>query len=381
MANKRDYYEVLGVSKTATDDEIKKAYRKLAKQHHPDANPNNKEEAERKFKEVNEAYETLSDKQKRTMYDQFGHDAANGFGGSGFGGYGNASGFGGFGGFNGMDMEFDVGDIFSSFFGGGFNGSARRKGPPRGSDIKVAVEITFEEAAFGTKKDITVSREEACSSCDGTGAQKGTQPTTCPNCGGTGQVRYTQNTILGQIMSTKTCNRCNGEGKIIEHPCSECKGKSTIRKQRTITVTIPQGIDNNQTISIRGQGNKGPKGGEKGDLYITVFVKPHSLFKRKGDNIYLDLKVPFTIMALGGEVDIETLTGTVKHKITEGTQTDTVVTLKNQGIKNIHGRGQGDLFVTLIVDVPNNLNSKQKELLRELNETLGIKNKKKGLFS
>lgn len=378
MANKRDYYEVLGVSKTANDDEIKKAYRKLAKQYHPDANPNNKQEAETKFKEVNEAYETLSDKQKRNMYDQFGHDAANGFNGGGFNGYGNASGFGGF---SGVDMDFDMGDIFSSFFGGGFNNSARRRGPPRGSDIKVAVEVTFEEAAFGTKKDITISREETCSSCDGTGAKKGTQPITCPTCGGTGQIRYTQNTILGQIMSTKTCNACGGEGKIIKEPCQECKGRSTIRKQRVITITIPQGIDNNQTITIRGEGNKGPKGGTKGDLYITVFVKPHSIFKRKGDNIYSDLKVPFTIMALGGEVNIQTLTGAVKHKITEGTQTDTVVTLKNQGIKNIHGRGQGDLFVTLIVDVPNNLTAKQKELLREFNETIGLKNKKKGLFN
>ncbi len=378
MANKRDYYEVLGVGKTATDDEIKKAYRKLAKQYHPDANPNNKEEAERKFKEVNEAYETLSDKQKRNMYDQFGHDAANGFNGGGFNGYGNA---GGFGGFSGVDMDFDMGDIFSSFFGGGFNTSARRSGPPRGADVKVAIEITFEEAAFGTKKEIVISREEACSSCEGTGAQKGTQPITCPTCGGTGQVKFTQNTILGQIMSTRTCNRCGGEGKIIEKPCPECKGRSTIRKQRKITVSIPQGIDNNQTITIRGEGSKGPKGGAKGDLYITVFVKPHSIFKRKGDNIYSDVKVPFTIMALGGEIDIQTLTGIVKHKITEGTQTDTVVTLKNQGIKNIHGRGQGEHFVTLIVDVPNNLTSKQKDLLREFNETIGVKNKKKGLFN
>lgn len=381
MANKRDYYEVLGVNKSATDDELKKAYRKLAKQYHPDANPNNKEEAEKKFKEVNEAYETLSDKQKRTMYDQFGHDAANGFNGGGFNGYGNAGGFGGFGGFSGVDMDFDMNDIFSSFFGGGFNSGARRNGPPKGSDIKVAIEITFEEAAFGTKKEITISRDEACSSCEGTGAQKGTQPVTCPTCGGTGQVKYTQNTILGQIMSTRTCNRCGGEGKIVEKPCVECKGKSTIRKQRKITISIPQGIDNNQTISIRGEGNKGPKGGSKGDLYITVFVKPHSTFKRKGDNIYSNVKVPFTIMALGGEIEIQTLTGMIKHKITEGTQTDTVITLKNQGIKNIHGRGQGEHYVTLIVDVPNNLTLKQKDLLREFNETIGVKNKKKGLFN
>jgi len=377
MSSKRDYYEVLGVEKTATDDEIKKAYRKKAKEFHPDANPNDKVIAEAKFKEANEAYETLSDKQKRGMYDQFGHDAANGYnGGAGFGGFNGT-------GFNGMDMDFDMGDIFSSFFGGGFaNEGSRRRGPARGRDIKVAIEITFEEAVFGTKKEITISREETCSTCNGTGAKAGTQPKTCPTCGGTGQVRYTQNTILGQIMSTRTCTKCGGEGKIIDTPCQDCKGKSTVKKQRKITISIPQGIDNNQTISIRGEGNSAAKGGIKGDLYITVFVKPHATFKRKGDDIYADIKVPFTIMALGGEIDITTLTGRIKQKISEGTPTGTVVCIKNQGVKNINGYRQGDMYITLVVDVPTNLNAQQKELLQQLNDTFGIKNnKKKGLFN
>lgn len=379
MANKRDYYEVLGVNKNATDDELKKAYRKLAKQYHPDANPDNRAEAEEKFKEVNEAYETLSDKQKRTMYDQFGHDAANGFNGGGFNGYNSGfSGFNGFGDFDG----FDVGDIFSSFFGGASNFSgSRRSGPPRGRDIKVALEITFEEAAFGVKKDITISRDETCDTCHGSGAKPGTNPVTCDTCHGTGQIKYTQNTILGSIMSTRVCNKCGGEGKIISNPCDTCRGKGTVKKQKKISITIPQGIDNNQTLSVKGEGNKGEKGGVAGNLYITVLVKKHSLYTRRGDNIYADIKVPFTVMTMGGEIDIKTLYGDSKYKIPKGTQSNTTVTLKGQGIKNINGRGQGDMFAKLVVDIPTKLTDKQEELLREFNDTIGIENKKKGFFN
>lgn len=381
MADKRDYYEVLGINKNATDDELKRAYRKMAKKYHPDANMDNKEQAEKNFKEVNEAYETLSDKQKRNMYDQFGHDAANGFNGGGFNGY-NTSGFSGFsGGFNGFDMEFDMNDIFGSFFGGGMNNSRKRNGPRKGQDIKVAVEITFEEAAFGVDKEITLSRDDECETCHGSGAKPGTKQSTCTACNGTGQVRYAQNTILGQIMSTKTCEKCGGEGKIIEEHCVNCKGKGTIRKQKKMTVSIPQGIDNNQTISIRGEGNKGQKGGPKGDLYITIYVKPHSIFTRKGDNIFSNIKVPFTVMAMGGEIDVKTLSGSVKYKIPEGTQTNTVFSLKGQGIKNIHGRGQGDLNFTVIVDIPKKLSNEQKDILMKFNQTIGVENKKKGFFS
>ena len=379
MANKRDYYEVLGVNKNATDDELKKAYRKLAKQYHPDANPDNRAEAEEKFKEVNEAYETLSDKQKRTMYDQFGHDAANGFNGGGFNGYNSGfSGFGGFGDFEG----FDVGDIFSSFFGGASNfGGSRKSGPPRGRDIKVALEITFEEAAFGVKKEITVSRDETCDTCHGSGAKPGTNPVTCDTCHGTGQIKYTQNTILGSIMSTRVCNKCGGEGKIISDPCNTCRGKGTVKKQKKISITIPQGIDNNQTLSVRGEGNKGEKGGAAGNLYITVLVKKHPVYVRKGDNIYADIKVPFTVMTMGGDIDIKTLYGDTKYKIPKGTQSNTTVTLKGQGIKNINGRGQGDMFAKLVVDIPTKLTDKQEELLREFNDTIGVENKKKGFFN
>ncbi|MBE5822183.1 MAG: molecular chaperone DnaJ [Clostridiales bacterium] len=380
MAEKRDYYEVLGVNKNATDDELKRAYRKMAKKYHPDANQDNKEEAEVKFKEVNEAYETLSDKQKRTMYDQFGHNAANGFNGTG--GFGGFNGFsGGFSGFEGFETDFDMSDIFGSFFGGGFSNTRKKSnGPRKGQDIKVGVEITFEEAAFGVQKEISISRDEECDSCHGSGAKPGTNQTTCSQCGGSGQVRYTQNTILGQIMSTKTCPKCNGEGKIIEHPCDSCRGKGTVRKQKKITVSIPAGIDNSQTISIKGEGHKGTKGGPKGDLYITVYVKAHSVFKRKGDDIFSSVKVPFTVMAMGGEIDIDTLNGKVKYKIPEGTQTNTVFTLKGEGIKNIYGRGQGNLNVTVVVDIPKKLTNAQKEILMQFNETIGVENKKKGFW-
>lgn len=366
---KRDYYEVLGVSKTATDEELKKAYRKLAKKYHPDANPDNKEEAEKKFKEVNEAYEVLSDKQKRNMYDQFGHSGANGYS-SDFSGFSGFDGFSGGAGFSGVD--FDLNDIFSSFFGGGSSrGRNSRNGPVRGRDLKVRVEITFEEAAFGVNKEITINREEQCDTCGGTGAKPGTKPETCKVCNGTGQVRVTQNTILGSFASVRTCDNCGGTGSVISNPCDTCKGRGTVRKQRRIKVSIPAGIDNGQVISLNGEGEPGLRGGPAGNLYITVAVRNHAIFTRKGDSIFCNVHVSFAEAALGAIIKVPTLTGEEQYDLTEGTQTGSIFTLKGKGIKNINGRGVGDLYFTVIVDVPKKLNNEQRELLKRFAEISG----------
>ena len=366
---KRDYYEVLGVSKTATDEELKKAYRKLAKKYHPDANPDNKEEAEKKFKEVNEAYEVLSDKQKRNMYDQFGHSGANGYS-SDFSGFSGFDGFSDGAGFSGVD--FDLNDIFSSFFGGGSSrGRNSRNGPVRGRDLKVRVEITFEEAAFGVNKEITINREEQCDTCGGTGAKPGTKPETCKVCNGTGQVRVTQNTILGSFASVRTCDNCGGTGSVISNPCDTCKGRGTIRKQRRIKVSIPAGIDNGQVISLNGEGEPGLRGGPAGNLYITVAVRNHAIFTRKGDSIFCNVHVSFAEAALGAIIKVPTLTGEEQYDLTEGTQTGSIFTLKGKGIKNINGRGVGDLYFTVIVDVPKKLNNEQRELLKKFAEISG----------
>ena len=366
---KRDYYEVLGVSKTATDEELKKAYRKLAKKYHPDANPDNKEEAEKKFKEVNEAYEVLSDKQKRNMYDQFGHSGANGYS-SDFSGFSGFDGFSGGAGFSGVD--FDLNDIFSSFFGGGSSrGRNSRNGPVRGRDLKVRVEITFEEAAFGVNKEITINREEQCDTCGGTGAKPGTKPETCKVCNGTGQVRVTQNTILGSFASVRTCDNCGGTGSVISNPCDTCKGRGTVRKQRRIKVSIPAGIDNGQVISLNGEGEPGLRGGPAGNLYITVAARNHAIFTRKGDSIFCNVHVSFAEAALGAIIKVPTLTGEEQYDLTEGTQTGSIFTLKGKGIKNINGRGVGDLYFTVIVDVPKKLNNEQRELLKKFAEISG----------
>ncbi len=360
---KRDYYEVLGVSKTATDDEIKKAYRKLAKQYHPDANPNNKEEAEAKFKEVNEAYEVLSNPQKRSMYDQFGHSAgANGYsndfsGFSGFEGFGGASGFGG--------MDFDLNDIFSSFFGGGASRRQSRNGPVRGRDLKVRVDITFEEAAFGVEKTISLNREEECDTCHGSGAKPGTKKETCKVCGGSGQVRTTQNTILGSFASVRTCDNCGGAGSVISSPCDVCRGRGTVKKQRKIKINIPAGIDNGQVISLNGEGEPGLRGGPAGNLYVTVGVKSHAIFTRKGDSIFCNVHISFAEAALGAIIKVPTLTGEEAYDLAEGTQTGSIFTLKGKGIKNLNGRGTGDLYFTVIVDVPKKLNNEQREILKQ----------------
>lgn len=364
---KRDYYEVLGVDKSATDEELKKAFRKLAKQYHPDANPNNKEEAEKKFKEVNEAYEVLSDKQKRSMYDQFGHSGPNGYS-SDFSGF---SGFDGFSGFGNGGFDVDLGDIFSSFFGGGSSRSQRRNGPVRGRDIKVHVDISFEEAAFGVTKEINITREEQCSTCSGSGCKPGTSPETCKVCGGSGQVRTMQNTILGQFSSVRTCDHCGGSGKIISNPCTECKGRGTVRKQRKVKVNIPAGIDSGQIISLRGEGEPGLRGGSTGDLYISVTVKPHSIFTRKGDSIFCDVHISFAQAALGAIIKIPTLTEDVDYDLPEGTQTGSIYTLKGKGIRNVNGRGIGDLYFTIVVDTPRKLNNEQRELFKKLAECSG----------
>ena len=380
MAEKRDYYEVLGVSKTATDEELKKAYRKLAKQYHPDANPDNKEEAEKKFKEVNEAYEVLSDAQKRRMYDQFGHDGPAGFGGGNPGGgyysY-SSSGFSGF-------EDFDLGDIFSSIFGGGSSRSSRRNnGPVKGADLKYSMDITFEEAFLGVEKEINIYREETCKTCSGSGAKPGTASETCKACNGTGTVRTVQNTILGQMQTTKTCGTCHGTGKVIKEVCENCKGKGTIRKQAKIKVKIPAGIDNDQSIVLRGEGEPGIRGGAKGDLYIVVRIKRHSIYTRKGSNVYCNVPITFTQATLGAELEIPMVNGTKeKYKIPEGTQTGTTFTIKGKGFKNINSSSNGDFVFTVNVQVPKRLSKEQRDLLMQLAKTMNEQPpiKKRGIF-
>jgi len=361
--NKRDYYEVLGLSKGASDDEIKKAYRKLAKQYHPDLNPGDAE-AEKNFKEVNEAYSVLSDADKKAKYDQYGHAAFDPAAGGG-------SGFGGFGGFGGMD--FDVGDIFSSFFGGG--GSARRSnGPVQGNDREARVTLTFEEAAFGAKKEIIYNRVEKCQSCDGSGAAAGTSPKTCSKCGGTGSVRVQQRTPFGMMQSTRPCQECHGSGKIIEKPCPDCRGSGTTVKRKTLEVNIPAGIADGQEIVARGQGDVGKNGGLNGDLYINVHVKEHSVFVREGSDIFCDVPITFVEAALGATIKVPTLEGDIDYEIPEGTQTGSRFTLREKGMPSVSGKRRGNLTFKVIVDVPKNLNAKQKDMLRDFAKTCGEKN-------
>ncbi|MBC7765777.1 MAG: molecular chaperone DnaJ [Hyphomonadaceae bacterium] len=353
--SKRDYYEVLGVDRGASDDQLKKAYRKLAKQYHPDVNQENKG-AEAKFKEANEAYEVLSDVQKRSRYDQFGHAGVDpNFGAGGGGGYGGA----GFG-------DFDISDIFEGFFGGG--GRQRRNGPQKGRDLSQRVEITFEEAAFGVEKEISIFKQEKCDNCAGTGAKAGTAAKPCSTCHGSGQVQMRQNTILGQVMTTKTCDHCHGEGKIIEQPCNVCRGKGTVGKGKKIKVNIPKGIDDGQTISLRGEGEPGARGGPFGDLYIEVRVKSHTLFKRQDFNVVIELPVTFVQAALGAELEVPTLDGKVKYTMPEGTQTGSVFRLKGKGIPHLRDNGRGDQFIKVTVEVPKNLSGKQKEILKQFQE-------------
>lgn len=346
---KRDYYEVLGISRNASTEDIKKAYRKLARQYHPDANPNDKD-AEAKFKEISEAYVVLSDPDKRAQYDRFGHAGANG---QGFGGF---EGFGGFGDFGGL------GDIFEMFFGGG---TRRRPGPERGDDIRFELEITLKEAAFGLERDIKVPRVEVCSTCGGSGAAPGSKPARCPSCDGTGQVQFAQNTPFGRIVQSRTCDRCRGKGRIIEKPCLTCRGNGQVRKTRSIRVKVPPGVDNGSRLRLAGEGEAGARGGSPGDLYVYIHVKPHRLFRREADDLICEIPVSFVQAALGDEMEVPTLDGNAKIKIPEGTQSGTVIRLKGKGIPHINGYGQGDQHVIVKVVTPTKLNEKQKDILRE----------------
>ena len=374
MAEKRDFYEVLGISKGASDEEIKKAYRKMAKKYHPDLNKGDAT-AEQMFKDVNEAYSVLSDPQKKARYDQFGHagvDPSYGAGGAG------GSGFGGFGG-----MDFDVSDIFSSFFGGGFGGGAsRRNAPIQGEDREGRVNLTFEEAVFGCSKDIKFNRIEKCEDCSATGAEKGTKPETCSACSGTGQVRVQQRTPFGVMQTQRPCDKCSGKGKVIKTPCSKCSGSGYVRKQKNFNVNIPAGIDNRQSITLRGQGDAGRNGGPNGDLYVTVTVAKHDIFSRDGTNIYFEAPITFAEAALGAKINIPTLEGTEEYIIPEGTQPGTVFTLKNRGITEVHGSRRGTLSFRVNVEVPRNLSDKQKEMLKEFASTCSDKNnaQKKSFF-
>lgn len=383
MSGKRDFYEVLGVNKNATDDELKKAYRKLAKKYHPDANPDNKAEAEAKFKEVNEAYETLSDSQKRRMYDQFGTADPQGFGGGGpFGGQGgyysySSSDFGDFG---------DLGDIFSSFFGGGFGGrgsSRKQSGPRKGADLNFSMDITFEQAFLGIEKEIIITRDEECGHCHGTGAKPGTSKMKCATCNGTGQVTQVQNTILGQMQTRRTCQTCHGTGEVIKEPCDLCHGKGTVRKQPKIKVKIPAGIDDNQTIVLRGEGEPGEKGGPKGDLYITVRIKRHSIYTRKGNNVLCEVPITITQASLGAELEIPMVDGSKeKYKIPEGTQTGAKFTIRDKGFKAINSNSVGDFIFTVTVQTPKKLSKEQRDLLMQLAKTMNEQPpiKKRGIF-
>lgn len=378
---KRDYYEVLGVNKNATEDEIKRAFRKLAKKYHPDANPDNKKEAEAKFKEVNEAYENLSDPQKRRMYDQFGHDGPQGFGGGGPGGgyYSYTS-----SGFDGFDMG-DLGDIFSSFFGGGFGARNSRpnNAPTKGADLKLNMEISFEDSFLGVEKEVTVSRNETCTTCNGNGAKPGTKIENCKNCGGTGQVRQIQNTILGQMQTTRTCSNCHGTGKVIVEPCETCRGKGKVRKQAKIKVKVPAGIDDGQTIVLRNEGEPGEKGGPKGDLYITIHVKRHRIYTRKDNDVLCDIPVTITQAALGAEIEIPLVDGQKeKYRIPEATQTGTKFRLRGKGFKGINRNIEGDLIFTIVVQTPKKLTKEQRDLLIQLAKTMNEQPpvKKRGIF-
>ena len=358
MADKRDYYEVMGVPKNAPEDEIKKAYRKLAKKYHPDLNPGDKE-AEQKFKEVNEAYEVLSDKDKRARYDQFGFAGVDPNFGGGAGGAGSP--------FQGVD--FDMGDIFDSFFGGGFGRQTRRANRPRrGSDTEAQVIISFEEAAKGCKKEVSFTQVDACETCHGTGAEPGSSPQTCPQCNGTGQVRVSQRTPFGVVQTSRGCDRCQGTGKIIEKPCKQCGGSGRMRRNKKIEITIPAGIDDDQILNVPGHGNAGAGGGPNGDLHVYVSVRPHPIFERRGNDVWCEMPITFTQAALGADVTVPTLDGQVSYHVHEGTQPGDIFKLRGKGIQSLNGRTRGDQYVQVTVEVPRNLSQRQKELLQELDK-------------
>lgn len=380
MAEKRDYYEVLGVSKGASDSEIKSAYRKLAKKYHPDTNPGDKD-AEAKFKEASEAYAVLSDADKRRQYDQFGHAAFDG----------GAGGGGGFD-FSGMDMGDIFGDIFGDFFGGGRSRS-QNNGPMKGQNIRTSVRITFEEACFGVDKEIDVTLKEECASCHGTGAKPGTSPETCKKCGGKGQVVFTQQSLFGVVRNVQSCPDCHGTGKIIKERCSDCSGSGYISKRKKISVSIPAGIDDGQCVRIRDKGEPGVNGGQRGDLLVEVMVSRHPIFQRQDRDIFSTSPITFAQAALGGDVRIKTVDGEVIYNVKPGTQTNTRVRLRNKGVPSLRNKQvRGDHYVTLVVEVPTKMNDEQKELLKEFDKAMygehneeeassdGKKHGKKGMF-
>lgn len=369
MADKRDYYEVLGVDRNASEDELKKAYRKLAKKYHPDLNPGDAE-AEKNFKEANEAYEVLSDSGKRARYDQFGHAGVDpNYNAGGAGGYG-----GGFGGFGGFD---DLGDIFSSFFGGGFGGGRRQadpNAPTRGANTSASVNISFEEAAKGCHKKIKVTRVSSCPDCNGSGAAKDGKVSTCPNCHGSGQVDVMQRTPFGSIRTQSVCEQCRGSGKIIDKPCRTCAGKGRIRKSEDREIDIPAGISDGMSMRVRGAGDEGKNGGPAGDLNITVSVRPHPIFERDGFDVFCTVPISLTQAALGAEIIVPTIDGKVKFSIPEGTQPGTEFKLRGKGIQRLNYSGRGDQYVTVTVEIPKNLSKEQKKILEQFEETTADKN-------
>lgn len=357
---KRDYYEVLGVDRGASDEEIKKAYRKLARKYHPDMNPDNQDGAAEKFKEVHDAYDVLKDKEKRSRYDQFGHAAFDMGAGAGQGG----AGFGDFGGFE---------DIFETFFGGGFGspfGGRQRRGPRRGPDLQMNIEISFEDAAFGVEREVTMHRWEECKDCSGSGAAPGTEPVTCYKCGGSGQMRINQQTPFGQFSSVTTCDNCQGTGKTIEKPCSKCKGKGKVRRPRKVSIKVPAGVDNGSALRLAGEGELGEQGGPPGDLFVRIRVRPHKVFKREKDNVVMEIPISFVQAALGDEIEIPTLEGKTSLKIPEGTQPNAVFHLRGKGIPHLQGYGKGDQIITVKVGIPTKLTAKQKEMLKKFDSTV-----------
>lgn len=370
MSEKRDYYDVLGVSKGASDQELKSAYRKKAMKYHPDRNADNKE-AESKFKEVNEAYETLSDSEKRNLYDQFGHAGVN----QNAGGFGGGHG-GGFGGFE---------DIINDFFGGGMGGSSRRSnGPRKGADIRVDITISFEEACFGVKPEIEFLRTEECTTCYGEGAEPGSSTSTCPDCNGQGQIRYAQRSLFGDTVQVRECDRCKGKGKTFDKPCNTCKGHGKIRKKKKMSIDIPAGVDTGNILSLRGEGQLGSKGGPRGDVKVVIKVRDHKLFVRDGNHVMYELHITFAQATLGAEVVVPTLDGKVKYKIAPGTQSGTMFRLKGKGIPVLNGYGKGDQYVKVIIDTPTKLNDEQKTRLMEYARSMGedteFSSKPKGFF-
>jgi molecular chaperone DnaJ len=351
---RKDYYEVLGVGKSASDDDIKKAYRKLAKENHPDLNPGDKK-AEAKFKEISAAYETLSDSDKRARYDRYGHVDPQA-------GYGGGAGYGGV-------EDFDLGSIFESFFGGFGGGSAaRRNAPKRGDSIRATLNLTFEEAIFGCAKEITLNRIENCDKCNGSGAAAGTKADTCTTCNGSGQIRTVRRTPLGSMQTVEECKVCNGRGRIIKTPCTECKGVGLARHKVAVSVNVPAGIDNKQTFQLRGQGNVGMNGGPSGDVLVTVIIAPHKLFTRDGTALHCEMPVTFAQAALGAELEVPTIDGRVRYTLPEGTQNGTTFRLKGKGVPAVNSKTRGDQFVHIFVEVPTNLTKKQKEMIKEFGE-------------